>query len=118
MTTNGFLIAIKGNWRDVLSALIFLVLTSIITDWFLSFTRDGEATWLTNTVVLMQGFMRFATANVCAWLFGVCLAWPTLNKFMPKFSSHFESCSAAIKCSVFAAVACAELVAASICFIS
>lgn len=123
------------NWKDILAfvaiAIIFAFLADVVSR--LSVT-GSDLPGLANLVGMLRGFSNFVGANLCAWLIGIAIGWPTLNRYSndaddtpsadrPKvsrggqgFKEGWKSLSDQQRFAAFAFVAIGELIAAAICF--
>jgi hypothetical protein len=123
------------NWKDILAflaiAVVFAVLADIVTRLSVS---GSDLPGLANLVGTLRGFSNFVGANLCAWMIGIAIGWPTLNRYsndadetpqrgtlpVPGTKSGFKHGWASLtdqqRFLVFVAVACLELIAAAICF--
>lgn len=106
------------NWKDLLAflsiAVMFAILADIVTR--LSVT-GGDLPGLANLVGSLRGFSNFVGANLCAWLIGIAIGWPTLNRYSNDgFANGWAALDEREKFLVFIAVATLELIAAAICF--
>jgi hypothetical protein len=106
------------NWKDILAflavAAIFNILADVVTR--LSVTGN-DVVGLANLVGMLKGFSNFVGANLCAWMIGIAIAWPTLNRFSNDgFAAAWNSLTIEKQLYLFTVVATLELIAAAICF--
>ena len=106
------------NWKDILAflaiAVIFAVLADVVTK--LSVT-GSDIPGLANLVGTLRGFSNFVGANLCAWLIGIAIGWPTLNRYSNDgFAEGWKALDDTQRFAIFTFVAIGELIAAAICF--
>lgn len=106
------------NWKDILAfvaiAVVFAVLADVVSR--LSVT-GSDLPGLANLVGMLRGFSNFVGANLCAWLIGIAIGWPTLNRYSNDgFAKGWSELEDTQKFAIFVFVAIGELIAAAICF--
>lgn len=115
---------LRSNFRDILAFLVIsiicCVLLDLLTDWSVSQDLAGRSIpGLALFISLLLGFSRFAAANLCAWLLGVAVGWPTINRWgsnQDTFLHAWNSLHTGQRLNLFIAVAGIELLAAAIIF--
>lgn len=109
---------ILTNWKDILAFLAIAVLFAVLADVVTKLSVSGaDVPGLANLVGTLRGFSNFVGANLAAWLIGIAIAWPTLNRYGNEhFSKGWEALNEEKKFLVFVFVAVFELIAAAICF--
>lgn len=115
---------LKTNWRDICAFLLISILAcaslDLLTQWSARLDERGaDIPGLATFISLLTGFCRFAAANLCAWLLGVAVAWPTINAWgndEDQFVATWNHLSRETKMWVYVVVACVELIGACICF--
>ena len=106
------------NWKDIALfaaiAVFFALLSDIIST---GSTRGWNPPGLATLTGNLKGFSNFVGANFAAWLIGIAVAWPTLNRFSNEsFDAAWQALSQEKRFFTFVGVACLELIAAAICF--
>ena len=112
---------LKTNWRDLLAFLGIGIAFSVLADLVINLTVrfGGTLPGLAHFTNLLQGFATFVGANLCAWLIGVGVAWPTINRWshdQASFNDAWEKMIPPERLWVFVVIAIGELVAAALCF--
>lgn len=106
------------NWKDIFAflavAIVFALLADIVTRLSIS---GNDLPGLANLVGTLRGFSNFVGANLCAWLIGIAIGWPTLNRYgNESFTTGWAALDARDRFFVFTGVSVLELIAAAICF--
>jgi len=106
------------NWKDILAFLAIAILFALLADGVTRLSLSGrDLPGLANLIGTLRGFSNFVGANLCAWLIGIAIGWPTLNRYgNESFAEGWAALDARTRFLVFTGVATLELVAASICF--
>lgn len=115
---------LRSNLRDIVAFLLlsiaFCMAQDLLTQWSAKQDlADKSIPGLAVFISLMVGFSRFAAANLCAWLFGMAVAWPLINKWgndQWNFSSGWDSLGMRGRFITFCALASVEILTAAICF--
>ncbi|WAC18939.1 hypothetical protein OVA24_17035 [Luteolibacter sp. SL250] len=106
------------NWKDILAFLAVALLFAFLADVVSRLSVSGrDVPGLANLIGALRGFSNFVGANLCAWLIGIAIGWPTLNRYSNEgFSEGWAALDVRSRFFVFTAVATLELIAAAICF--
>lgn len=106
------------NWKDILVFLAIAAFFAVLADVVTRLSVSGkDIPGLANLVGTLRGFSNFVGANLCAWLIGIGIGWPTLNRYSnDSFATGWASLDERGKFLTFVGVACLELIAAALCF--
>ncbi len=106
------------NWRDIFCAVIAMLLFSFLADVVVRWSADDDgATWMVNLVAMLQGFVRFAGANLCLWLLGMAVAYPTVNAWShTRFDEVFRTLEPKEKFHALLVLIGIQGIMAAICF--
>jgi hypothetical protein len=115
---------LQTNWRDICAFLVISIFAcaalDLLTQWSARMDESGhDIPGLATFISLLTGFCRFAGANLCAWLLGIAVAWPVLNRWSNNsdlYLATWHGLEREHKMWIYVAVSCAELIGACICF--
>jgi hypothetical protein len=106
------------NWKDILVFLVIYLAFALLADIVARLSVSGsDVPGLANLVGALRGFSNFVGANLCAWMIGIAIGWPTLNRYSNDgFATGWAALDERAKFLTFVFVATFELIAAAICF--
>jgi hypothetical protein len=108
---------IQDGWRDIATFLVIGICLSVAVEYLISLTTVMEVTGAGSFIALLQGFTKFAGANLCAWFFGVNIAFPFMSQWGRfNFNDTWGKLSDEAKIKCFLIMAVGELLMSAICF--
>lgn len=108
---------VKDSWRDITAFLLIGIFLSIGVEYLIRLSAIMDVTGAASFIALLQGFTKFAGANLCAWLLGANVAFPYISRWARSdFNATWRTMEGFRKVQCFLAVAIGELLMAAICF--
>lgn len=110
-------ILLKESWRDIVSFLIIGIILSAAIEFLIKITTAFDIIGGSLFISLLQGFVKFAGANLCLWFLGMGIAFPFVTKWIHSdFNKTWNEISGFQRLYCFVGIFIGEAIMAAICF--